>query len=324
MVEKQAEMHSICEIKWNALSLCEWEAAQRTIKQSNLLQSYVYANVMAHLNNQRVRRGLIIINGKAAGLVQILEAGIFNNAIHGIIIDRAPIWFDEYGSLSDFEALLQVFTKEFPKRFGRRIRFLPEIENTPQAKALLSKYGYKCVSKHGYQTIYLDLRPDLEVLRKNLNKKWRNMLVKSEKQGLNVVFSDRGEHFAWLLNHYSADKAIKKYDGASPKVITELAKEFLRGKNMLIGTALFDNKPIAAILLFNHGSSATYQIGYTSDIGRDKSAHHLLLWRAMAELKKRNISNFDLGGINEKHAKGIKTFKQGMGGQAVETLGLYN
>ncbi len=324
MVEKQAKTHGACEIKWNALSLCEWEAAYRTIKRSNLLQSYGYGDVMAGINNQRVRRGLIIINGKAAGLVQILEAGIFRNAIHGIILDRAPLWFDGFGSFNDFEMFLQVFTKEFPKRFGRRIRFIPEIENTHAAKALLSKYGYKPIRNSSYQTIHLDLTPDLEILRKNLNKKWRNMLVKSEKQGLDIVFSDEGAHFAWLLNHYAADKAIRRYDGASPKVITELAKQLSRDKNMLIGTALLDNKPIASILLFNHGSSATYQIGYISDIGRNKNAHNLLLWRALAELKKLNISNFDLGGINEENANGVKKFKQGMGGQISETLGLYN
>ena len=324
MMERQAKTHGACEIKWNALSACEWESAFRTIKQSNLLQSYDYANVMARLDNQRVRRGLIIINGKPAGLVQILEAGIFKNALHGIIIDRAPLWFEGYGSLNDFETFLQIFTKEFPKRFGRRIRFIPEIENTRKAQELMKKYGYKTTSKHGYKTIFLDLRPDLGVLRANLNKKWRNMLVKAEKQELNIVFSDKGENFAWLMQHYAADKAIKKYDGASPKVITELAKEFSRGKNMIIGTALLDDKPIAAILLFNHGSGSTYQIGYTSDIGRECNAHNLLLWGAVVELKERNINDFDLGGINGDSAKNIKKFKEGLGGKTYETLSLYN
>ncbi len=324
MLEKQAKMHDTCEIKWNVLLVHEWETAFRTIKRSNLLQSYDYGCVMARLDNQLVRRGLIIINGKPAGLLQILEAGIFKNALHGIIIDRAPLWFDGYGSINDFELFLKELGKEFPKRFGRRIRFIPEMENTRKAQELMKKYGYKITSNYGYQTIFLDLRPDLEILRANLNKKWRNMLVKAEKQGINIIFSDKGENFAWLMQHYAADKIIKKYYGASPKVITELAKEFLRGKNIIIGTALLDDTPIAAILLFNHGSSSTYQIGYISDIGRKYNAHNLLLWRALAELKERNINDFDLGGINDESAKGVKIFKRGLGGKVYETLGLYN
>ncbi len=324
IMEKSAKKHDKCEIKWNTLSLCEWESAFRAIKKSNLLQSYDYTCVMARLNNQRVRRGLIVINGEAVGLVQILEAGIFKNAVHGVILDRGPLWFDEYGGMSDFELFLRAFSEEFPKRFGRRMRFIPEMKNTNKAQSLLEKHGYKPTSKHSYQTIYLDLRPDLEVLRSKLNKKWRNMLVKAEKQGLNIVFSDKGEHFSWLLQHYAADKALRKYDGAKPKVIMELAKEFSRGENMLIGTALLDDKPIAAILIFNHGISATYQIGYTSDIGRNKNAHHLLLWNAVVELKERNINDFDLGGINGDSAKGVKLFKEGLGGTIYETLGLYN
>lgn len=324
MLEKQAKTHDICEIKWNTLSLCEWEAAFCTIRKSNLLQSYSYAHVMARLNNQRARRGLIVINGKPAGLVQILEAGILNNALHGIILDRGPIWFEGHGSFNDFELFLQSFSKEFPKRIGRRIRFIPEMENTAIIRDILDKYGYKPMSKHGYQTIYLDLRPDLEIIRKNLKKKWRNMLVKAEKAGLKIVFSDKGENLSWLLQHYAADKSIKKYDGVSPKAIMELAKEFSRGKNMIIGAALLEDKPIAAILLLNHGKSSTYQIGYTSDAGRKYNAHNLLLWNAITELKERNINDFDLGGVNDESANGVKAFKEGLGGSAYETLGLYN
>ncbi len=324
MIEKQAKTHDVCEIKWNALSPCEWEEAFNAIDRSNLLQSCDYAYVMARLDNQRIRRGLILINGKAAGLVQILEAGIFKNALHGIIIDRAPLWFNGYKSLNNFELFLKEFSKEFPKRFGRRIRFIPEMENSKAAQDIMEKYGYKCASKHGYQTIYIDLRHDLEVLRKKLNKKWRNMLVKAEKSEIKVVFSDNGEHLPWLMQHYAADKAIKKYDGANSKVIMGLAKRFSRGKKMLIGTALLDDKPIAAILLFNHGSSSTYQIGYTSNLGRSNNAHHLLLWLTIKELKERNINDFDLGGINGESAKGVKAFKEGLKGELYETLGMYN
>jgi len=91
----------------------------------------------------------------------------------------------------------------------------------------------------------------------------------------------------------------------------------------MIGSALLDNQPIAGILLFTHGLSATYQIGYTSDVGRENRAHYALLWSALEKLKERGINYFDLGGVNEKGAKGVKIFKKGMGGTIEKTLGLY-
>ena len=279
---------------------------------------------MARRNHQAIRCGLIQINGRDAGLVSILEAGILGNTVHGIILDRGPLWFEGYGSANDFKSFLQTFSKTYPKRFGRRIRFIPEIEETPTIKSLLKDYGYKTTSKYGYQTIWLDLKPNLETLRKNLKKKWRNQLNKAEKQNLTITISDTGAYFSWFMQHYTADKAKRKYDGPSPKIITKLAKEFSRGQKMLIATALLEDQPIAAILIFIHGSNATYQIGYTSGAGREKCAHHLLLWNAVIALKERNINDFDLGGINDESAKGVKTFKEGLGGQIYKTPGLYH
>lgn len=324
MVEKAVKNQNICEIEWNTISALEWDARFSNIRRSNLLQSLDYAHTMARINHQKARRGVIKINGVEAGLVQVLEAGLFKNAVHGVLLDRGPLWFDGYGSVDDFELFLSVFSKDFPKRLGRRIRFIPEMENNDETKGVLRKYGYKCGSNHGYQTVLVDISKGLDVLRKNLNPKWRNKLNKSEKHGLDVVWGDKGAYFSWLIQKYTEDKALRKYDGPAPKSIAALAYQFSRGQNMLIGAALLEGEPIAAILIFNHGASATYQIGYTSEVGRKKCAHHLLLWTAMAQLKERNINDFDLGGVNDESAKGVKTFKEGLGGQLYETLGLYH
>ncbi|PCJ97047.1 MAG: GNAT family N-acetyltransferase [Zetaproteobacteria bacterium] len=324
MIEKSVKNQNICEIEWGTLSVSEWDTHFCNVKRANLLQSLDYAHTMARLNHQQVRHGVIKINGDTAGLVQVLEAGLFRNAVHGVLLDRGPLWFDSYGSVHDFDLFLSAFSKQFPKRFGRRIRFLPEMENTEEIRRVLQKYGYKPASKKGYQTIWLDISRDLDVLRKKLKKKWRNKLNKSEKNGLSIVWSDKGAYFPWLIQHYTEDKLLRKYDGPAPKLVASLAYEFSRGQNMLIGAALLDGEPIAAILIFKHGFSATYQIGYTTEMGRNKCAHHLLLWTALAQLKERNINDFDLGGVNDKSAKGVKIFKEGLGGELCETLGLYH
>ena len=309
-----------CEIIWDALSIFELKTLFKRIKRSNILQSPSYARAIARLNHQRIRCGVIRIKGEDAGLVTILEAGIFKNAVHGIWLDRGPLWFNGYGSMSDFESFLDAFEAEFPKRFGRRVRFIPEIENSAAARTVMEDRGYKSAG-NSYQTIWLDLRPSEEDLRAGLDKKWRNILSKGEKNNLEIVWD--GKHFSWLVQQYSADKALRGYDGPSLKTLKALALEFSRGQNMMIGTALLEGKPIAAILLLIHGASATYQIGYTSDLGREKCAHHVLLWNAVTALKERKIDDFDLGGVNEEQAKGVLQFKKGMGGELVETAGLF-
>ncbi len=307
-----------CTIVWDDIDHSHFIKAHR----SNILQSPDYGRAMAKLSNQKLRNGLIQIDGQEAGFIQILEAGIFKNALHALILDRGPLWFEGFGRTGDFEAFMSELRAQFPKRFGRRMRFIPEMKATPKTQSLMHQHGFKVIGKP-YETIWLDLRPDIKILKAKLKKNWRNALHKSEQENMQIIWSDEGKNFAWLLKNYEQDKKQKNYDGPSLKTLIMMAAEFSRGKNMLLGTAMFDETPIAAILIFIHGHSATYQIGYTADMGRKKNAHYMLLWQALERLKERNIYDFDLGGVNEGTAKGVKDFKSGMGGQIFETLGLH-
>ncbi len=324
MKQKSVKNQSKYSIEWDNIPSKQWRSYLMQVTRLNLLQSEEYALAMAKMNKQRIKRGVIYCDGEKAGIVQILEVGIFKNAVHAVLLDRAPLWFDGFGRFRDFKGFLEIFSKQFPKRLGRKIRFIPEFEDSSRSVSAMKEYGYNSISTEGYQTIWLNLKPDIEILRKNLNKKWRNMLNQSERSALEVVWSEGGANFAWLMTNYAKDRAQRGYDGPSLKTIISLSGEFSRGQNMLIGTAMLDSKPIAAILIFIHGRSATYQIGYTSDKGRECRAHHLLLWSALEQLKGRDIDEFDLGGVNNKSAEGVRIFKKGLGGEVVKTLGMYH
>lgn len=312
-----------CAIVWDKLSPQEWDSHFARVRRSTLLQSRAYGDAMAIVNHQRVRRGLITMAGKAAGLVQILEAGILGNAVHGVIIDRGPLWFEGFGSTADFAQFMERLRADFPKRIGRKVRIIPEVPDTAQSIEIMNRAGFERKTKTGYQTIWMDIRPDVEVLRKKLGTNWGRSLNRAQKAGMEIVWDTKGVYLPWVVISAVLDQLERKYQGASEKTMKALAGQFVRGENMLIGVALVDNQPIAAILVFIHGSCATYQVGYTSDMGRDKCAHHLLLWDALAVLKERSVHDFDLGGVNDESAKGVKAFKQGMGGQIYETAGLF-
>lgn len=293
------------------------------IRRSNLLQSPDYGDCMAALNQQRVRRGVIHIGGEEAGLIQILEAGLFRNVIHAVLIDRAPLWFDGFGSDDDIHAFMECLRQEFPSRLGRKIRFIPEFPNAPNILDLMKQYGFLQRGESGYQTFWLDLRQGEDVLYKNMRSSWRNSLKRSSLHDVEIVFDTKGFFLSWLLKEYIRDRTTRKYGGLSLQNLNALTSQFLRGQNLLTGTALLDGVPIAAILTFIHGSSATYQIGYTTSRGREVCAHHLLLWRACSALREKKVYDFDLGGVNDADAKGVKAFKEAMGGQMVETIGLF-
>ncbi len=305
-----------CKINWNSLALEEWEKRYASVRRASLLQSYDYARAACPLYHQRARWGHIFIDGAEAGLVQVMEAGILKNLIHAVMLDNGPLWFDGFGSDAHISAFAREFNDQFPARIGRHRRFLPN----SRSAAPIEGAGFKCLKSHGYETAWIDLCQDEEALRTALKPSWRSGLRKAEKAGLSVEWDETGETLPLILTNYQLDKAKKGYDGPSVRILRQMAKIFAPEGRFLAGRAILENRPIAAILILCHGSSATYQIGWSLDEGRKVAAHNLLLWQAVCTLKAKGIKDFDLGGFNDD-AEGIKKFKQGMGGETVTYAG---
>ncbi|MEZ5815395.1 MAG: GNAT family N-acetyltransferase [Alphaproteobacteria bacterium] len=286
------------------------------------MQAPFYGLASAQTGPSRPKWAVIEIDGEEAGFFQILESRALGRLLHAVILDRGPLWYAEYGSHQHFEAFLQAFRREFPARPGRTVRFIPEIEASPEIEVLLKKHKFRKKSED-YQTIVLDLTQSEDHLRAALKKKWRGSLQKAEKAGITVEWHEDTQHLDWLLKSYALDKKTKGYDGPSVQLIKALANCAAPDGDLLIGRARHEGRAIAAILLFCHGRSATYQIGWNTQEGRRYGAHNLLLWQAMLHLKAKNITAFDLGGVNESEAKTVKTFKEGMGGRLITLAGLY-
>ena len=85
-------------------------------------------------------------------------------------------------------------------------------------------------------------------------------------------------------------------------------------------TAYHMGQRVAAMLFLRHGTSATYQIGWTSDEGRQLSAGPVCMWRAMVELQALGVERIDLGAADSKRPTGLTRFKCGTGA-TVRALG---
>ncbi len=315
-----------CEIFWNKLPLDEWQNRFATIRQSNILQSYHYAQAAAKTWGQRAQWGLITIDGVEAGLVQLMESKILFGAIHGVILDRGPLWFDGFGTAVHIKLFFDAIGQKFPPRWGRKRRILPEIKAGGTVEQIIKQCGFdKKQDILGYQTIWWDLNIDDEQARATLKSNWRGSLKKAEKSGITIEWDSEKKSYPLFKPCYLADKMAKQYDGVSPKLLDNLALFSTQASPMIIGKAVLNGHDIGAILILTHGSCATYQIGWTQDKGRETCAHHLLLWQARAILKKYNVIMLDLGGINDQDekAKGLSAFKRGTGGDIVQLAGHY-
>jgi len=313
------------EIHWNNLSLEEWQKRFKTIKRSNILQSYHYAQAICKTQRQQARWGLILIDGQEAGLVQLLEAKTLWGLFHAIILDRGPLWFDGFGGAAHIKLFFEKMNMAYPKRFGRKRRFIPEIEDGPAARHLLDQInGFERQGATGsYQTLWWDLTIDDEEARAALRSNWRSALNKAQKDGLEVICDDAGKLYSWLRPIYKTDKQLKGYSGASPQLLDNLAAFSTSDDPMVIMKAQKEGRDIAVVMFLVHGRSATYQVGWSSEEGRNRNAHHFLLWQARSVLKQYGVQEIDLGGVNDETATGIKKFKEGTNAKISKLIGHY-
>jgi len=318
------------DILWNSLPLNEWEEKFRTVKHSNILQSYAYAQACAKTYGQKAQWGLIKIDEKEAGLVQIIESKILFGAIHGLIMDRGPLWFEGFGNAVHIKLFFDALNAKFPRRWGRKRRVLPEIEQGGAVEQIIRQTGFeKKPEIHGYQTLWWDLQQEEEIARAGLKSNWRGSLKKAESRAqegdLEITWDVEKKTYTTFKQHYVMDKLVKEYTGISPKLLNNLALFSTQASPMIIGNISVSGEIIAGVLFLTHGKCATYQIGWSSDKGRQVNAHHLLLWQARDILIQHGVRYLDLGGINDqdKKSKGLSSFKRGTGAKPVTLAGHY-
>lgn len=315
------------DINWDVPSIDDWDRTFLKIPRSNILQSYDYACAQRRVMRQSARWGVIRIGGAEAGVVQILEAGILWNAVHGIVLDRGPLWFEGYGTAVQVKDFFTAWNAQYPSRWGRRRRILPEIADGPSVRKLLPQTGLIETGQAGYKTLWLDLCVDENSLHAALRPNWRGSLAKAQKSGTAVRWSLAPSDIEKIIGLYAADKVARGYGGPSPEFLKAYLPLTAARGNLELGMVHADESHIIAafVALVVHGRSATYLIGWSSAQGRALCAHHLLLWEGMRKLKQRGIMEMDLGGISDDESGGgVKLFKEGTGGAPFSTAGIYS
>jgi hypothetical protein len=208
--------------------------------------------------------------------------------------------------------------RSLPMAWPKVILFSPDITD-PQHPSMASLTRVLT----GYSTVMLDLTQSVAELRARLHPYWRNRLSSGERSGLklNELTHDSPE-LPRVLAEENRQRQRKRFY-ALPLGFIEHYLEEGGAESVLILQATWQSRPVAAMLFLIHGSSATYQLGWTNPQGRALNAHNLILWGAMERLKQQGIVKLDLGGVNTHDLPGISRFKINTGGEVVTYAGGY-
>lgn len=153
-------------------------------------------------------------------------------------------------------------------------------------------------------------------LRRNLHQKWRNRLKKAESSGLTILTQPIPRDPTHWLYQANATQGQTKSFRPYPVSFYSAWAQSNGATSGVLYTAHLKAEPIAAALILHHRSSASYQIGWSNDLGRQLSAQNLLLFQAATQFQAQGIRTLDLGLIDTVRAPDLARFKLGTGAQA--------
>ena len=304
------------QVIWNPDNREMWDAAHAQAGAA-LQQDWAYGACLKAMG-VTVLRAQVVHNETPVALAQFIVRkwlGVLSVALCG----RGPIWLAELSASEKAQAYACI-KRSMPLKALRLVLLSPEETSSPT----LGLSHWRRVMT-GYSTVMLDLSLPSEVLRAQLETRWRSNLNSAEQSELTIhrAGTNPGQ-YRWLLDADLKQREERNLEGLPVPFFDLYAKaRQVPAKTILTMRADLGRERVAGMLFLIHGEAATYQVGWIHDQGRDLHAHHLVLWHAIEELKSRGVRVLDLGGVNTQRSAGVARFKIRTGGRVVTFAGTY-
>ena len=304
----------------------EWSSMLDLFYDANLYQTWSYGAVrwgrknLSHLVLKR--------NGEVLGMAQLRIIRPTRLNFGMAYLRWGPLCYRR-GTEWDTEAALYIaraLREEYVCKRGLLLQILPNVfAGSPRAVLFQSAFsGFTQEprsSANTYRTFLLDLAPPIEELRRNLDKKWRNQLTRSEKNGLKVIAGTATDEYRRFCRMYRQMWKRKAFETTvDVEEFGRLQEDLPEAHRMRILICEQDGVPVAGLVASAMGDSAIYLLGATSDDGLNAKGAYLLQWTLIQWLKENGFQRYDLGGIDPEGNPGVYSFKRGLSGTDVSQL----
>lgn len=304
----------------------EWSRMLDSFEDANIYQTWSYGAVrwgrrnLSHLVLKR--------NGDVVAMAQlrIVRPTKFN---FGMAYLRWGPLCHRRGRELDAEATAAVAQALREEYVGQRRLLLQILPNAfvGTRRGTLFQSAFKSFTQEAstptnlYRTFVVDLTPPLDELRKDLDKKWRNQLTRSEKNGLAIIADTGVAAYRIFCRMYAQMLKRKAFETTVDIEEFERIQESLpESHRMRILICEQSGVPVAGIVASAMGDSGIYLLGATSDVGLNSKGAYLLQWTMIQWLKENGYRYYDLGGINPEGNAGVYSFKKGLSGTDVSQL----
>jgi lipid II:glycine glycyltransferase (peptidoglycan interpeptide bridge formation enzyme) len=296
----------------------EWSSMLDLFYDANLYQTWSYGAV--RWGRKNLSYLVLKRNSEVVGMAQlrIIRPTRFN---FGMAYLRWGPLCHRRGRDLDREAILymaRALEEEYVFKRGLWLQILPNAF-VGSSRAALFQSSFSTftqevrTSANSYRTLFLDLTPPIEELRRNLDKKWRNQLTRSEKNGLKIVTGNGVDDYRRFCRMYRQMQQRKAFESTVDiEEFGRLQQDLPETHRMRILICEQEGVPVAGVVASAMGDSAIYLLGATSDDGLNAKGAYLLQWTLIRWLKENGFKWYDLGGIDPEGNPGVYSFKRGM------------
>jgi len=322
----EAGPRSVWQVEVDRAAPADWSFMLDLFDDANIYQTWAYGSV--RWGRKNLSQLVLKRDSEVAGIAQLRIVRPTRLKFGMAYLRWGPICQRRVGGLERRVLLrmAEALHQEYVVNRGLLLQIIPNaFVGSPRAKlfqSALSDFAQQpSTSAATYRTFVLDLVPSLEELRRDLDKKWRNQLTRSEKNGLTVIAGSGVEEYSRFCEIYSQMRNRKTFETTVDTEEFERIQENLTGKHrMRVLICEQDGRPVAGIVVSAMGDSAIYLLGATSDDGLDAKGSYLLQWAAIQWLKENGVRYYDLGGIDPEGNPGVYHFKRGLSGADVYQL----
>lgn len=290
---------------------------------ANIYQTAAYGEV--RWGEKNLSRLVLKRDGEVTGVAQLRIIRPTPLKFGMAYLRWGPLW-ERRGRPLDSEApirLASAIEDEYVKKRKLHVSILPNAfagsRRAAEFQSAFSKFSFEGNEPvDAYRTFLVDLTPSLEDLRSRFDKKWRNQLTRSEKNGLIVISGHGSEEYGAFCDIYSQMRKRKSFETTvDAEEFGRIQQALTESQRLLVLICQDNGVPVAGLVASAMGDSAIYLLGATSDAGLNAKGAYLLQWTLICRLKERGIKSYDLGGIDPEGNPGVYHFKRGFSGADV-------
>lgn len=308
------------EVEVDRASAADWSEMLASFEDANIYQTAAYGEV--HWGEKNLSRIVLKRNGEVVAIAQlrIMRPTPFKFGI--AYLRWGPLW-ERRGVPPDPDVSVHMAKALEQEYLAERKLFLRVLPNAfpGSAKASMIEAAFRHFttesqnSSNTYRTIVVDLSPSLEVLRKNLDKKWRNQLTRAEKNNLEITAGTDLEKYHAFCQMYYEMKGRKSFDTTvDVEEFGQMQECLADSQRMRVLICKDKGIPAAGLVVSAMGNTAIYLLGATTAEGLNSKGAYLLHWTMIQWLKANDVRWYDLGGIDPERNPGVYHFKKGFSG----------